>query len=153
VTVLFGRDEVPPRRAALNARVPDRPQLAALYRALAGWRGDAAVSWPNDETWAYLRAAVPELTPGAVDAAFAIFEEAGVATREVAGDRMDVQLLSGTRRDLATSLRYREGKRERDAFEQCAGWALRAGNIQLLEAIVGKPDAAALAQVPAHSER
>lgn len=153
VTVLFGPDEVPPRRAALNARVPDRPQLAALYRALAGWRGDAAVSWPNEETWAYLRAAVPGLTPGAVDAAFAIFEEAGVAAREVAGDHMDVQFSSGTRRDLTTSLRYREGRREREAFEQCAGWALGAGTIQLLGAIVGKRDGDASVRIPTPAER
>lgn len=138
VTILFGPDELPSRRRALDAQVPDRPQLASVYRTLAGWRPDAPVSWPNDETWAHLRAAVPGLTPATVDAALVILEEAGVATREVVGDHTDVQFSPGVRRDLTTSWRYREGRREREAFEECARWALRASGIELLGAIVGK---------------
>jgi single-stranded-DNA-specific exonuclease len=153
VTVLFGPDELPSRRLALNAQVPDRPQLASMYRALASWRRDAPVSWPSEETWTYLRAAVPGLTPAAVDAAFTIFEEAGVGTREVVGDHMDVELASGARRDLTTSLRYREGRREREAFEECARWALRASTIQLLGAMVGKRDGDEPARIPVPSAR
>ncbi len=151
--LLFGPDEVPSRRLALDAQVPDRPQLASMYRALTNWRGDAPVAWPDEDTWTYLRAAVPGLTPTAVDAAFAIFEEAGVGTREVVGDHMELQLSSGTRRDLTTSWRYREGRRERAAFEECVRWALRASNIQLLGAIVGKRDGDEPAPIPAPSAR
>jgi replicative superfamily II helicase len=140
VTALFRSDEIPFRRRALDARGPDRALLASLYRALSQWRGDAPFPWPDDATWARLSEDLPGLVPSAVDAALAIFEEAGVASREAAGARYEIQLVSTSRRDLESSLWYREGRREREAFEACAQWAVRASPLQLLQAVVGRGD-------------
>src|SRR5207302_260068 len=115
-----------------------REVLAAVYRELRRWRGDAAWAWPDDATWAHLSRALPDLPRSAVDGAVAIFEEAGLATREIVLGRSEVQLLPALRRDLGASLRYREGRRERDAFEEFARWALRAGGFELLQAAAGQ---------------
>jgi len=138
VTLLFGADEMAARRRALGGRAPDREVLAAVYRELRRWRGDAAWAWPDDATWAHLSRALPDLPRSAVDGAVAIFEEAGLATREIVLGRSEVQLLPALRRDLGASLRYREGRRERDAFEEFARWALRAGGFELLQAAAGQ---------------
>jgi single-stranded-DNA-specific exonuclease len=138
VTVVFGPDEVEGRRRALNERTPDRDLLAAIYRVLRRRHGDGPVIWPDDGTWAELSGAVPGLTRAAVDGALAIFEEAGLAAREVIEGRSEVQLLPVSRRDLTISLRYREGLKDRDAFEDAARWALRAGGIDLLRAVAGE---------------
>jgi single-stranded-DNA-specific exonuclease len=140
VTALFRSDEMPARRQALDARAPDRALLASLYRVLAQWRDEAPFPWPDAATWARLSETFPGLVPSTIDAALAIFEEAGVASRETAGARGEIQLVSTARRDLAASLRYREGRREVEAFEQCARWAVRASPVQLLQAVVGKDD-------------
>jgi replicative superfamily II helicase len=138
-TVLFSSDEVPSRRRELFNRAPDRALLASIYRLLKEWRGDASLSWPDDAAWAYLSGALPDLAPSAVDAALAIFAEAGLAAGEALGGRSEIQLLSTSRRDLATSLRYREGQRDRAAFEACVRWAFDATGIELLQAAAGRP--------------
>jgi hypothetical protein len=140
VTVGFRSDEITGRRCALDARAPDRAALASLYRVLAQWRGTQPFRWPDDATWAYLSGVSPGLIPSAVDAALVIFEEAGVVSREALGNGTEIQCLSTVRRDLAASLRYREGRREREAFEQCARWAVGAGPFELLQAIAGQVD-------------
>ncbi len=137
VTLLWRPEEIPARRRALDERIPQRSLLATLYRVLARWRGDQPFSWPDDATWAHLSETLPELVPSAVKAALAIFEEAGVAVREGAGDQSEVRLIPTTRRDLATSLRYREGRREREAFEASARWAVRASSLQVLQVAAG----------------
>ncbi|TMI80402.1 MAG: single-stranded-DNA-specific exonuclease RecJ [Bacillati bacterium ANGP1] len=134
VTVLFSSDEVPARRRDLDGRAPDRALLASIYRSLRQWRGDGPFWWPDDAAWAHLNAALPDLAPATVDAALAIFEEAGLAAGEATGARSEVQLLAASRRDLAASLRYREGRRDRAAFEECVRWAFQATGIELLQA-------------------
>ena len=140
VTALFGADGVRSREETFAARAPDRPLLASLYRTLIRWRGDQPVAWPDDATWDRIRGALPGIVPGAVEAAFVIFEEAGLASREVAGAAMEIRLLSTPYRELGASLRYREGRRERAAFEDCARWALRASPLTLLQALAARPD-------------
>ncbi len=137
VTVLCSPDEIPIRRSLLDARAPDRPLLASIYRVLRQWRGGESFWWPDDATWTHLGGALPDLTPTTVDAAVAIFEEAGLAARETIGERSEIQLLAASRRDLTASLRYREGRRDRAAFEECARWMFRATGIQLLQAAAG----------------
>ena len=151
VTVGFRPDEIPGRRRALDACAPDRAALASLYRVLAQWRGTEPFRWPDDATWAYLSGVSPGLVPSAVTAALVIFEEAGVVSREALGDGTEIQCLSTVRRDLATSLRYREGRREREAFEVCAQWGVRAGPFELLQAIAGQPDDGRPAAPPARA--
>ncbi len=137
VSLLFGPGEVAARRRTLNERAPDRDLLAAIYRVLRRGYGERPVAWPDDGTWAELSSALPGLARTAVDAALAIFEEAGLAAREVVDGRSEVQLLSTPRRDLEASWRYREGRRERDAFEDAARWAVHAGGIELLRVAAG----------------
>jgi len=137
LTVLFGTNEIDARRRELAARAPDREILAAIYRVLRGWRGDAPLAWPDDATWAALSGALPHLTPATVDAAAVIFEEAGLATREMVDARLEMQLLDVGRRDLGASLRFREGMREREAFDAFARWAVRATGFELLQVAAG----------------
>ena len=143
MTVLFRAGEIEARRRELAVRAPDRVVLAAVYRVLRRWRGDVPFAWPDDGTWAHLSGALPHLARPTVDAAVAIFEEAGLATREVVEARSEIQLLGTGRRDLGTSVRYREGERERDAFERFAHWAVRASGFELLQAAAGQAGATA----------
>ncbi|HET8998017.1 MAG TPA: DHHA1 domain-containing protein, partial [bacterium] len=140
VTVGFRSDEIPGRRRALDGCAPDRAVLASLYRVLAQWRGTRPFRWPDDQTWAYLSGVSPGLVPSIVDAALVILEEAGVVSREALDNGAEFQCVATVRRDLAASLRYREGRREREAFELCAEWAVRAGPFELLQAIAGRAD-------------
>ena len=137
VSLLFGPGEVATRRRALDERAPERDLLAAIYRVLRRGYGERPITWPDDGTWAELSVALPGLARTAIDAAFAVFEEAGLAAREVVEGRSEVQLLSTPRRDLGASWRYREGRRERDAFEDVARWAFQASGIELLRAAAG----------------
>jgi single-stranded-DNA-specific exonuclease len=137
VTVLFGPREVEARRRALNERAPERGLLAAIYRVLHKEYGERPISWPDDSTWAKLSVTLPGLVRSSVDASLTVFEEAGLAAREVVDGRSEVQLLSTPRRDLGISWRHREGRRERDAFEDVARWAFQASGIELLRAAAG----------------
>ena len=132
-------------RRALEEQAPGREALVAIYRALRDWRGGRPFRWPDDAAWAHLAAAVPGLARAAVDAACDIFVEAGLASREslppgapssaplVAGQAGQVGQTGGFqiqlspaagRRDLAASVRYREGRRARELFEAGAAWML-----------------------------
>lgn len=161
LTLAFGRDDLEARRRGLDEHAPGRELLVKIYRALREWKGDGVFRWPDDETWARLSAAVPESTRTAVGAACAIFEEVGLAACESAvepeaqagrvphagagtraappqvGAGWQVQLLPAEgRRDLAASLRYREGLREREASEAFWGWALEATLSEMLRAVL-----------------
>jgi len=152
LTMAFGHEDVEVRRRSLEQYTPDRELLVRIYRALRDWRGDGAFLWPDDETWAHLSVAVPGLARTAVSAACAIFEEVGIAARESvvgpegraaegqglhAGACWQVQLLPAeSRKDLAGSLRYREGLREREASEAFWTWVLGAGAEELQRAVL-----------------
>jgi len=127
VTLAFGPQARAARRLAVEAGAPSRDLLVRIYRALRAWRGGSPFLWPDEESWARVSAAVPEATRGGVGAACAIFEEVGLAVREGAGGVWQVRLVpADARRDLHASLRFREGAREREAFETFAAWVDRA---------------------------
>jgi len=126
VTLAFGPQARAARRLAVDAHAPGRDLLVRIYRALRAWRAGGPFLWPDEESWARVRADVPEATRSAVGAACAIFEEVGLAVREGAGGVWQVRLVpADARRDLHASLRFREGARERDAFETFAAWVDR----------------------------
>ncbi len=138
-TMLFGPRDVDANLRALEERTPGRSLLVAIYRGLREWTGDAAFLWPDEETWGRVSAAAPGATRGAVAAACAIFEEVGLATRESVDGRWQVQLVpTEGRRDLEVSLRYREGLREREAFDDLARWVQGAPPGEILQAVVGR---------------
>ena len=141
VWLAFDQKDAEARRRALDERAPDRDVLVKVYRALRAWRGEGAFLWPDDETWTHVSGAVPGLPRGAVDAACAILEEAGLAARESVpgrpgGAAWQIQLIPvETRKDLGASFRYREGLREREAFEGFATWIARAGPADVARAV------------------
>jgi single-stranded-DNA-specific exonuclease len=128
ITLAAGPEDRERYRRVLDAAAPGRETLVAVYRALRDRYGRRPFVWPDDPAWAQLSAAVPGLDRAAVDAACEIFVEAGVAARETVPDRpgrTQVQLCEEAgRRDLAASLRHREGRRVRQAFEAGAAWML-----------------------------
>ena len=141
-TMLFGPQDVDANVRSLDERTPSRGLLAAIYRGLREWSGARAFPWPDEETWGRLSAAAPGATRGAVTAACAIFEEVGLVTRESVDGRWLVQLVPAEgRRDLEVSLRYREGLREREAFDGLARWIERATPGEVLQAAVGRDGA------------
>lgn len=125
ITLAAGTDDRDRYRRVLDARSPGRETLIAVYRAIRDWRADQPFPWPDEAAWAHLGAAVPGLARGTVEAACDVFVEAGLASRETVPGGSQMQLYAG-RRDLATSLRHREGRRARDAFEAGAAWMLTA---------------------------
>jgi len=136
VTLAFGAEDGAARRREMEGRAPSRDLLVQLYRALKAWRGELPFPWPDDETWTRVRAAAPGATVPSVDAACAIFEEVGLAAREGTAGGWQVRLVPADgRRDLRASLRFREGVRERDAFEACAGWVERAPAAEIQRAV------------------
>jgi len=140
--MLFGPRDVDANLRSLDERTPSRSHLAAIYRGLREWSGAAAFPWPDEETWGRVSAAAPGATRGAVAAACAIFEEVGLATRESVDGRWLVQLVpTEGRRDLEVSLRYREGLREREAFDGLARWIERATPGEILQAAFGRDGA------------
>jgi len=136
VTLAFGAEDAAAGRRAVQERAPTRGVLVRIYRALRTWRGELPFPWPDDETWTRVRAEVPEASRRSIDTACAIFEEVGLAAREGAAGGWQVRLVpSGARRDLRASLRFREGAREREAFEACCAWVDRASPGELLGAV------------------
>jgi single-stranded-DNA-specific exonuclease len=139
LTLAFGPADVDANRRTLDERAPGRSLLAAIYRILREWRGEAPFFWPDDETWVRVSGAVPHAARATVAAACAIFEETGLAARESVDGRWQVQLLPvGGRRDLDVSLRYREGRREREAFDAFARWIQAASAQEILRAVLGR---------------
>jgi single-stranded-DNA-specific exonuclease len=135
VTLAFGAGGRALRRRAIEARAPGRDLLVRLYRALREWRGAEPFAWPDEETWARVQAAVPEAARATVEAGCAVFEEVGLAVRESVGRGWSVRLVPAeARRDLDASLRFREGARERAAFDAFAGWAERAAPGEIVRA-------------------
>ena len=129
VTLAAGERDRERYRRGLEEQAPGREMLVAIYRALRDWRGARPFPWPDEAAWGHLAAAVPGLVRPAVDAACDIFVEAGLASRESLppGGGFHVQLSPAAgRRDLAASVRYREGRRARELFEAGAAWMLAA---------------------------
>ncbi len=142
ITIVFSQEDVEANRRVLDERTPGRSLLAQVYRALREWRGEAAFVWPDDATWGCVSTAVPGASRGTVAAACAIFEEAGLATRESVDGRWQIQLVpTEGRRDLEVSVRYREGLREREAFDAFAGWVQQAPQPEIARAVRGRDEA------------
>ena len=127
ITLAFGAGGRAARGRAIDARCPSRDLLVRLYRVLHEWRGSEPFPWPDEATWARVHGCVPEASRATVGAACAVFEEAGLAVRESAGSGWLVRFVPvETRRNLAASLRFREGARQREAFDGFAAWVERA---------------------------
>ena len=124
VTLAFGADErAARRRDAGGSRAQPRPAGAALPRAQSVARGTAVPVAGRGDLDARARRGARASSAPSVDAACAIFEEVGLAAREGTAAGWQVRLVPADgRRDLRASLRFREGVREREAFEAFAAW-------------------------------
>ncbi|HXF83578.1 MAG TPA: single-stranded-DNA-specific exonuclease RecJ [bacterium] len=123
VTLLYGREDLESAQSALAELHPDRDVLAAIYRVLRerAPAGEGLV-WPDGELAAALAEAVP--SSRTVGAGLDILAEAGVLQRDYDGERWHLTVPErAPRRDLAESLRYTEGNRERQELAALAGFA------------------------------
>ncbi|MGQ0551115.1 MAG: single-stranded-DNA-specific exonuclease RecJ [Armatimonadota bacterium] len=121
IELRYGAGAVAAAQSALEARCPARETLARYYRALKAASGGRPWTWPEGPPPDLPEAAV---SPEASSAALELLIEAGAVGREPAGGS-DVRysLHEGGRVDLTTSLRYREGERERAAWVDLRAWA------------------------------
>lgn len=119
VTLAYRRDDLATLRAQLHERHPSRETLAAIYRVVrAQTAGGVPVTWPGG--------ALMEqgLSRRSVGLALDILAETGVLQREFDGDRWHISLpAEAGKRELMSSLRYREGQREAAALDAVDAWA------------------------------
>jgi len=120
IELCYGAAAVAGCQAAVDARAPSREVLAQCFRAFKASSGGRSWTVPGDHP-----AQIPDsgLTPEVQQASLEILIEAGVVTREAIGDEVRYTLNEGGRVDLRTSLRYREGERERAAWADLRAWA------------------------------
>ncbi len=123
VTLAYRADDLADVRAGVTARHPPREVLAVLYRTLRahGERG-GALRWPDEDLAAALQQC--GIAPRTAAVGLEVLAEAGVLSREYDGESWRMTLAVGERRDLATSLRYAEGRREEAALADLGRWAL-----------------------------
>ncbi len=135
VTLLYRRDDLVPVTAALAERHPPRDVLAAIYKAVRGEiERTGAAAWPDDALSAALQSTGVAPRTGGIG--LEILAEAGVIQREYDGDRWRITLTGQERRDLTTSLRYAEGRREADALAELGQWAF-GPLTEILRAVAG----------------
>jgi superfamily II DNA/RNA helicase len=135
VTLAYRKDDRLIAEGALAQRHPPREMLAFLYRALRAEvdRG-GAVTWPDDALGATLRSS--GIPPKTVGLGLDILAEAGVIQREYEGDRWRIMLGGADRKDLATSLRFAEGRRESEALVALETFAF-GPLTEILQAVAG----------------
>ena len=135
VTLLYRREDLPRVAAALAERHPDREMLAAIYRIVRAEVERAGMAaWPDDRPDAALQR--EGIAPRAIGIGLDILAEAGVIQRDYDGDRWRITLSGQERRDLLTSLRYAEGHREAEAFQEMSRWAF-GPLTDILKAVAG----------------
>ncbi len=121
IELSYGGDALAAAQAALDERCPSREVLVRFYRALRAFSNGRSWTWPEGQPPDLPDEALPG---AAASAALEILVEAGVVAREPTGGS-DVQytLHESGRVDLGTSLRYKEGERERAAWADLRAWA------------------------------
>ena len=130
IHLLYGARDVRPCAEVLSSAAPDRAKLVTLWRTLlALWR-ESGVIVLGDEALAALscaREGAGALTDAEAAAGVGIFAELGLAQVEGWGDarRISLEPVRG-KLDLQSSVRFVEGQRSREAFEEFSTWALCA---------------------------
>ncbi len=135
VTLLYRKDDLPAVDAMLAAEHPGRETLATVYRAVrAETERTGAALWPDGA----MRAALQDagISPRTIGIALDILAEAGAIQREYEGDQWHITVAGQERRDLATSLRYAEGRREAEALVELGHWAF-GPLADILKAVAG----------------
>jgi len=116
-------------------RHPPREMLAALYRVVrAKVDRSGAATWPDDTLTAALQSV--GIAPKTAGIGLDMLAEAGVIQREYDGDRWRISLGGSDRKDLATSLRFAEGRREAEALDALKIFAF-GPLTEILQAVAG----------------
>jgi single-stranded-DNA-specific exonuclease len=121
-TLAYRADDLADTRALVASRHPPRQVLAVLYRAVrAQVERAGAAAWPEQGLAAALQQS--GIAARTASVGLEILAEAGVLERDYDGERWRITLAASGRRDLATSLRYAEGRREHLALADVGRWA------------------------------
>jgi len=136
VTLLYQRADLETLKTEHAERNPSRDVLATFYKELRAIsaRGEE-LRWPDDRLMTTLQEAA--FSRRTIGIGFDILAEAGVIQREYDGERWRITFPADvSKRDLAVSLRYAEGRRETDALAEVERWAF-GPLAELLRAVAG----------------
>lgn len=135
VTLLYRKEDLAATAVILDQDHPNRETLAAVYRVVREEVERAgAAQWPDETVRTALEAA--GVSPRTAGIALDILAEAGAVQREYDGERWRITPAGQERRDLTTSLRYAEGRREAQALADVSRWAF-GPLTDILKAVAG----------------
>ena len=140
VHLLYNAGDAQINERLLATGAPSREALSPLWRVLSACcRASADEAIPL--SCAQLAERVSSLDPrcaaneALVEAGVGIFCELGLVRVDGYGDARRVAVVSRGKVDLASSVRFQEGQREREEFEAFCAWALSASPEELRVAI------------------
>lgn len=135
VHLLYGSRDVRTGERIVSSSSPDRAHLVTLWRTLsAEWRTSRPIMLSDAEiTFKGRQLDGPEsINEHEVAAGLGIFCELGLCKISGWGESRQVTLVPVSGRlDLESSVRYVEGMRNREAFEEFSSWALTASRDDL----------------------
>jgi superfamily II DNA/RNA helicase len=135
VTLAYKKNDLRAVEGLVAEQHPPREMLAALYRVVrAEVDRSGAATWPDDTLTTALQSV--GIAPKTAGIGLDILAEAGVIQREYDGDRWRISLGGSDRKDLATSLRFAEGRREAEALDALKTFAF-GPLTEILQAVAG----------------
>ncbi len=139
IHLLGGRRDAAVNRFLLDSNAPDRDVLAKLYVVLRESAGKVhPVTLSNDELAKMLRnSGVRAAKPNLVSAGLGILEELELIQREITGRQRQIFMkrAAAGKIDLERSLRFVEGRKEKEAFEDFQAHFFQAPAADLLNLI------------------
>ena len=141
IHLVFGAHDASINEQVLASGAPDRDALVALWQTLRALRrriGPRLVG-PLDALGVEVGHATGArpMPQAMVSAGLGIFEELGFLTLRPSSEGPVITLAERpSSADLETSIRYREGRRSLDAFDEFSDWVLRASATELRGRII-----------------
>jgi single-stranded-DNA-specific exonuclease len=137
VHLLFSAKDARINRMILESLAPERDDLAALYLTLRDLVAEAGtIETTNAELAERVkgRRTQTTLSEKGVSAGIGVFRELGLVQSEGSGAYRRLSLLPAPEQklDLASSVRYAEGRDELDSFDAFRAWVLKAPADELL---------------------
>ena len=144
IHLMFGERDIRINERIISSQAPTRPDLMALYRVLQA-RARAAQEQDEDSfsvsnaelaSEAAAQGRDVSLDERSVSSGISIFRELGFLTTSGYGVARRIHMVSHPQRaDLTNSVRYLEGIRAADDFQDFAEWALCSNDTELLQQI------------------
>ncbi|MFA5881495.1 MAG: single-stranded-DNA-specific exonuclease RecJ [Eubacteriales bacterium] len=139
IYLLCGRRDAAINQFILETAAPDRDTLAKLYTVLkAAAEKSHPVILSNEDIAKQLRfAGIRYARPNLVSAGLGIIEELELIQRETIGRDRQIYLLAapGEKIDIERSLRFIEGREEKQAFQDFQDYFFKASSEELLSCI------------------